>query len=548
MVLTIGQLPISYLGGPDYLRVIEPTKKLSKICKPDTPTHHFPPMLLLGDNHSNRNFTCRDVPDCMNKHTVCLSTMSSVWFRLLDTLAFENQQVDYFIEANIYFKYINDTDLLTDEEKSITAFNIANSPLTYIPNYHAQCFQTKDKQLCITQNIRYHVCDVRMYTDYVNYTPNQRNLLAITNLLMRYGTLTQSEAYIRAKSWFDNPQNALQILSKYNIPAIEMDLPFYPYFESYLHYVMHKCLSLARTQYQTTIGMDFFGYSGVRLWTDFLTSPTDFIKSMINHPKFMTHSIIIKQLKHHSFDIDKVKDLFVAFFLHYMSVCQLNEYSKQTVADGITNYAKDTNEYHKNKTKLRGTLTKSSIYDTFEMYEAACDDLCTNIFMPFTDFYMWVRSTKDSLASTSVLSVFNAGSHHTTFFSQFMVDQGYYRHKYQGGDENKDCHPTIPVRFHVNRPLKYVLQTRCIQFVNDFSIDDMVYKRYEDSAVEDHQSLISTRLTVLGIKRYLQMLRGKPFTPKELLTLANMFGMTPKDMKVTLQLDSILLPSTYTNR
>ena len=536
MVLTIGQVPISFLGGPDYLRIIEPTEQLSTLCKSEAPTHHFPPLLIIGDD---RKFTCSDVPDCLNDNITCLSTMSPVWFRLLDTLAFENQQVDYFLEANIYFKYINDTNLLSDDEKSITAFNIANSPLTYIPNYHPQCFKSKDKDLCMTQNVRYHVCDVRMYSDYVNYSPDH----AITNLLVRYTNMSETEAHGIAKSWFGNPDNALHILTKYKIPSTEMDLPYYPYFESYLHYVMKKCLGLSRTRYKG--GMDFFGQSGISLWQDFFASPSKFIKSLINHPKFTTHSIIMKQLRQHSFDAKKVKKLFAEFFLYYLSVCQIDDRNKSIVLKGISNYSGDLNEYHRNKSSLRVSDNKKSIYDKFEEYEEACDDLCINIFMAFTDFYMWVRSTKDSIANTSVLTVFNAGSNHTTFLSQFMVNKGFYKHHYQGGNENKNCYPTVPVRLHINRPLKYVVQIRCIKFVEDFSIDEMVYEKYDDPVVEDHHGLISTRLTILGRKRYLQMLRGKPFSENELSSIAQSHGMTARDIKTTLRLNSVLLPADY---
>jgi hypothetical protein len=83
MPLKIGQIDVSYLGGPNHLSILFPTDNLAELCKEGTNLADFPPLLLIGDDHSGREYTCKDVPDCINENSVCLSTMNPIWYSRL---------------------------------------------------------------------------------------------------------------------------------------------------------------------------------------------------------------------------------------------------------------------------------------------------------------------------------------------------------------------------------------------------------------------------------------------------------------------------------
>lgn len=576
MPLTIGQIPVDYLGGPVAFSVLEPTDALQKYCVVAKQAKQFSPILLLADEHESIGSTCKDIPECLQERTVCLSTLSPTWFRLIDTLAFGKKKVDYFFEANIFTKYL---DELSQDEFSLTAFNMQLSPLSYVPRYHPKCFQGKNKEFCMTENIRYHVSDIRHDSSMNHYTKEQINKLVYMNELMKHDNLTSKKMYENTLADISN-EDIMKEVEKLYIPRIELTNPHYPYFESYLHWVMKHCLSRARTQYGDE-KMKFFDIEGSKLWELAINEEEKFYDTIFGHPKFQTSSLFMKQLnkrntlsqdnslddklinssRRDSEEVDvKTNDtscmnteetikLCKDFMRYYRKKCPLSQENCLLILEGIHNYTAETRRYKNAISSIsKNSKHEECIGAKLSIYEDACHDICTDLFIPITDFLMWIRSVKNSLSS--VCTIYNAGEHHTSNFYDFFVNEKkLYNDYFLSGDMRATiCFPSLPSRPHLTSPERKEKLIRCLHFKGNLSLDELLYKNdiTTPSFIQKHVFL-TNRIGAFGIPRYLKMLRGKPFSEEELLNiLRQQTGITSvKQFLSLLGMKQVAIPQEY---
>jgi len=154
---------------------------------------------------------------------------------------------------------------------------------------------------------------------------------------------------------------------------------------------------------------------------------------------------------------------------------------------------------------LQALTTKNkphkSMTSHFNKLVQACETLCTDLMLPFTDFYMWVRSIIPSLLS--VLTVYNAGEYHTK-----RLHQTFQAHT-----------PTSFTLRNANHVRKARKLDKCLHIVATHSIDDIIARQFSQHAVAaftTNMKRIHLNIMMLGQLRYLEMLRGKPFTVDEL--------------------------------
>jgi hypothetical protein len=560
MSLTIGQIPIAYLGGPTTISCISPTERLTTLFDVEVDVTDYASILLLGDEHSDVALTCRDVKDCQQNKVVCTSTVSPLWFRILDSLSFDNYKVNYFIEHNIHTKLF-DTDMFENDDLVLQMFQADFSPMTYVSKYHPKCFSQKTKEHCMTSNIQYHVCDIRMYSDYMSCTNDHRNRLAVLNQLMilKDNPHRQSD-HQKLAQWLSKSDGGQMDELDVHIPYPEVDNPHYPYFESYLCYVLERCLSGDRIYYPN--GMKFFDDLGIDLLQLAVEDHSQWLDTIFEHPRFLDTSIIVKQIKQTKMNVDKGLSLFRTFCEYHRAKCPVSKELKTKLLKGIEEYTVQT--FYQNmyvKRPIRSSSKQKPFSHTISELTTAAEELCIDLMLPFADFYMWVRSIKPSLKS--VLTVYNAGEYHTVSFTKFFAEHAkLYTIDFASStspNSGKICHPFAHIQRNLAKKPSRVKLEKCLHFGKHVSLDDILFYRFHNNpAFETNMKLTHMRVMILGQLRYLQMLRGKPFTDDELEQIRlraiatygyrnpqNTHLFTMDHMKQVLQIKPMYLPEAY---
>jgi hypothetical protein len=515
MPLTYNGLKISHLSGPTSLLGCAPNMSyFEDKCKVET--GNFPIIIMLGDIHNSKSHTCKYVEECKEQESFCVSLLSPLWFRMLDSLVISGHHIDYFIESFIYPPFLQMNELFDDEWD----YNIVSLPpnhvLTFIPNFHPKCLH-QDSSECMTNNINYQLVDFRYTTKDLSLPKHLHMLLVLTTHFMKTREGNLHTFYKMALQYINlTPSDTKPAYDLKLIPRAEVKNTHMPYFESYLHFVLTNSLSANRCEYKE--GYTFFDKKGIHLLALYLDNKEEFVVSICNHVKFISTSICYQQMLKSPLKIQECIKLLAKFIHYHLKTCPLTDDMRNTIKKGIEKYDKDTHSLLMN---IRGIDHESDdVIERCNEYVNICEIISSTIVIPFVDFYMWLRSLKLDSLSKCRLTVYHAGDFHTqTLYSFLCEEERAYSSIFGVGNAlNSDelCYPRImPYIQPYRMDLAKIAQFRCLDLssieeqisLEDiilFSLDEKVRKKANKA-----RKINKRRLRYLGKEFYLSMLKGK---------------------------------------
>jgi len=394
---------IDKVSGPVTLAVIKPTQKLLRFLMTDD----APSILFLGDNHSGIDQRCDESKEniyqtFMQNRGLILKALGDTWYKALDKLA-KNRPIDYHVEAFFPFKFLQKEEYLVLDRNNF--YNVRESVMNYLPRKYLTCFSKRhNKKIhgCITDNIRYHLVDIR-------FSP--------TNFLL------QGDDKID-KSEICYETEVIQNITCCALMAVEV-LP------------LHK-------------GSDKTAISLLKIAVE---SPIAFAESFydLHNPYFITNSLILKQTRKFTrskdarlvkngdegfYDIEnplaeEYRKFFVDYYRFYLEKILKNTFTKD-LKDKVSECV------YKFEEKMRhGAYVKAQElklcglvdFDLTQTYGSYIKQFLFYLFLPIMDIYFLFRSWKP-IENMGWLSVFHAGDIHTTILRLFLVEKGYYTQEY----------------------------------------------------------------------------------------------------------------------
>ena len=412
--------------------------------------------------------------------------MTKGWYRLLDTIASNEQPIDYFIETFLPPKVLEDAEFV-----HVSGENTFNIPadqfvMMYIPNKHIQCF-TKDKSRCFTKHIRYHLSDIRYSEKYFQQANvaskfqgcyEQQLINKLIECVFEWSSIGHKESKIGdvlASSIFDeivnnNLNKAYQIL-------FALQDEFYQQTSIILKQVLKQ-----KTTYEYT--------------KPFLEASDT---SSINYK----HPLIIR------------------WYEFLQSYCQLHVQlliKDQTFVYLATQCKRIYSEYESHKDAyviaIQESLEPSRIWFQFRKDNLKyVQDFITQLFRPVIELYFLLRSWKVTQTPKSWLNVWNAGYEHTGNVALILQQLGYYQVKewkdtLPPGISAKSKNFSLTVQQQID--LKNIPATRCISF------DNVSIKMSDYNCFFAPNNIAKQRIFLLGSSLYFQVLNGKKLTQQDI--------------------------------
>jgi hypothetical protein len=511
----IGGLNIDKLSGPTSVAILTPTKQTQQRS-----TRKLPVFLFLGDSHVSFNNICDKTTECDSQNKICPSTMSKNWYNLLDSVASQEEPIDYFIESAYILKIINQYNmfsLMWDEDNGM---HKPSSVMRYFDKNYLWCFAADPKlNHCFTKHIRYHFADIRKNRD-------------------SYESLTMSE--------FENfdideedgiSQNHIDYLLKQLLEANFENKPFVPYeawLRTGLQYVLQtdKILKIGN---KNLIDLLLLSTQSFELFASEFFDETD--------PFFIQYSQIYKQGKKGNIEQFYGKTL-KQFVVNYfkmrekkinMSVKKnIFEHTKQVIIRLIKENQITKENYIRQKFMF-ATETEVFFRDMYHNNETNFIlKWVTWLCSPLMDLYFLLRSWKNiepksnRLNNPSWLTIFQGGSSHVETLVSFLIDSKLYEdHCFVGTIKSSSTFQNID-----SNQIKVNTDTipRCIELKCNFDFD-IYHNNY------NQLQICKQRIKYFGPKRYLELLDGELISENELR----------KADKKSLKLKSIIIEKDQIN-
>ena len=449
MVLTIGQVDFQMLSGPTCFYILQPILYVD-----------HPLILLMGDTHRDNDQQCiptnQDLCNELSDFSVCSSTSSTGWYRVLDSVASKEQPIDYFVE---YFYPLEEFKKVSDCSARLKykTQDTDQTVMLYLIRNHFQCFYPKEKkQPCITQNINYHFADVRYTKDFF--------------------------------------QDQLD-------PQIKFC------FESQLFDSLNICILDPRNDFYINQDKKILAVDMIKLVLDDPGSYFDKVFDITN-PYVQKHSLIIEELNKQSmYDIQFVKEYFL-FVYNKLKNNELLDFIKKEI---LPIYDHEYKNMHDTKfvawtqdyaSMMMALILYQKFYVNPYNYQYYMSGLAF-IMTSFTvEIYFFLRSINRQYSPW--LSILNAGSKHTDYFVQFLIQKKIYKLIY-------------------TNDLKDQSLIRCSKFNEDINLDE-----YHNNDL----SIIKKRIDTLGIFQYYYIKDGYVIENKEeLQRLANDLNLSLDEIK-----------------
>ncbi len=506
MSITIGNLSFKNLSGPTSFRLLVPKSDLYLRFE-----KYVSPLILLGDEHSNNSNIC----ELNNSNT--LSTFTIFWMRLIDSLGTKNMKVQYFIESNFPEELIDSSYYINDEFKKWLYDAPKNNIMSYIPNYHNECF-SKINDKCPVKTIDFHYADLRMGIEFANIDIshreeiNKKNNKKITELFIDNKKTTQAHVIKHSKIRKEK-------IYKYSSND----------YESILYDSIYSALTLNRSILSSNVAK-INGTSIIKILKLLIKNPLKCAKiifdptnSMLNQSKLLKSIMIFSKSCNNTNDcatfcLELFYDYFVYIVKHDTELQKylvhlriiLEDYKIDTERLNkivYHEYIRSTSLVHDRRNIPRTTDEDLEHKAKIKSYEETSSVIANTIMMPFNDLYVLFKTW-----TLAPICVYNTGDAHCRHLSNFL----------------SKLYDVKIVNTYSNKVLRLINEqqiSRCLKFNNDINIDQEIFQNFINQYeylpkkyIEEYKekfNLIQSRINLLG-KLYTKMLSGELISIKEL--------------------------------
>jgi len=454
----IGGLSFDYLSGPKSLVGLFPVDKLYQYCDEKT---SIPPMLGVGDIHGSLDNGCESQKTCKAEPHKCLAFYTPAFFKLLDAMCDSDTPIDIFLEIGFYQFFLKDSSFFDDSRVNI--FQANEGMITWIAKYHPSCFSTADdnQDKCLTQNIRYHLIDIRYNPDFVHFRPGEMEQIYIANVMMKHPSFADAkliDIYKMAKlyrKYFNNP-DVLKKTMRYEPSVKEHFLMFdfgeilredkllsgnsvmtpqhLPTFESFLFYIITEAYDIESPQEDPV----FFTCKASELIRMIHRSPRECILALMAMPAWKTKSMCYKRMNESIMSKQLCTEMIVDYFDYRMRQWLTDSaYIRESLMNTYRSIPAVKEEW-KNKSKKvmphPSTMTESraqdNLYERAKIIYKAGIELSEAISQTFMDIYFLLSNWKTNNAN--MMSVLLAGNNHITDLTRFLVhEKKWYEAKFE---------------------------------------------------------------------------------------------------------------------
>ena len=399
---------INKISGPNCIYMLKPKLTCIKNMKKLNVT---PPIFILfGDDHTNDKYQCINC-SCENSKDCCYPIYSDKFLKLLDSLFSPSYPIDFFIE---------NFDIGIKEDRLYKYFKSkSNKPLIKMRDDLLVCFHKLKKgkpvykELCPTENIRWHFADTRM---------------------------TSTSKINKKNKYFER---ILDLFSKYILFLFNETDDISEYLEEQEIFIENE------------------------LSEDVSISYLNKIKYILN-PEFYLHfeknknkSLIFKQIENMDDELKKYfQNIFKNYYINQYNL--INESAKKLNVDilelenilvTIINF---TIEIFKEQTKKNADYTKIGL--NMSDYISRLDDKYKNfiknnlnLHTPLLDLYFLSRSFKKPLNDkNSILNLSYFGSYHSSNISKFLINNLNYEIVYSKINKEDDKYRCLEIDSDVN--------------------------------------------------------------------------------------------------
>ncbi len=492
MVFTIGDLSFKEVSGPTSITVLFPKFEIFNRIN-----NFIPPIILLGDEHSNRKSICTPSLDV-------LSTFSPFWMRLIDSIGTKKFPVQYFIEANFPTNLLSSSYYLHEDLKHWN-YEVSNDNImSYIPIYHPECFDENNVS-CITKFTNYQYADLRL-----GYSVSKISLHD-SHKIKRHVLKFVKNIYPLSLQKTKRSYDRKELIYKETTQD----------YESIVYDTIENALSQHRSfDYKNVAYIN--GYSILDILQLIYDDPTKLSRIIFNKKSKLvqTNSKLYNIIK--SLDIDFCIDLFQKYLVYIISVDKDIRLAKDKILSGIQKYKYHTsllNNYGSYGTKIKIKNTDYNLLYKIEKYEKAinnimlynkcCKNIATTIMMPFNDLFVLFKSW-----TSCQISIYNAGNDHCLYLREFLKNyyepiicenssQNLYKTKYNENANVVRCISFKDIDLNIDHLL----------IENLFNQMDKVPQEY-NTEMKSKFKLNSERINILGRELYIEMLKGIIISPE----------------------------------
>jgi hypothetical protein len=398
MSLYIANEKVSEISGPITFAILMPTAKLQEETWIESPI-----LMLLGDHHDGIDKRCDESPPRMidlynNKGGLVLRTMDKSFYKALDSIALPGRPIDYHVESFFPFKFLQKDNYLVLDRKNLVG--VQDTTMNQLPNKYLACFsknKERKKEVCFTENIRYHLVDLRF--NHLNFALEDDDKMHTSDLC----------------------------------------------FEAELNDTLHCCAMMQKDLIPLHKSSHV---SAISILEKACNNPMDFARELFNmsNPYFLKKSLIFKQVLkmkksiHYGIWLDKEKtqlNLSNPAFLEmrdlFLDYCKVY-YEKKCYGDSVFTFLTNATKECISIFKTRNPQTS----------EASLADLCGvvnsplignfnelvrlflfKIFFPIVDIYYLFRTWKVN-TNKEWLSIFHAGDDHIQNIIHYSKIKGWF--------------------------------------------------------------------------------------------------------------------------
>jgi len=402
MSLFIAGQKIAAISGPVQLSILTPTNKF--VFDIDI----SPTLILLGDDHELSNLCDTSHENLQQVYDrnegIILRLTDKSFYKALDKLATSEQPVDYYVESFFPFKLLQKDNYLQIDRKNFV--DIVDAVITYLPQKYLACFSTKNtakkQEVCFTNNIRYHLVDVRFAHTNFNYDSD-------TDILRNADMSYESEVITNliCSSLLVNHDNPIF----HGSSELAIDV-----LEETCKDPMHFARWFYNFDNQTFLARSLI-----------LKQTKKFYKSRYTDVVNRDGSYNTKSI----FSI-KLQQFFLEYYEYFITtkfnVARMRELSAQ-IRKSIISHKNDMKELERKGTihTSFGNMPMCGIVhiERFKAYSNIISEYVKLLAIPLLDIYFLFRCWKAS-GTRGWLSVLSAGYNHTDTIRKFLIYKGYF--------------------------------------------------------------------------------------------------------------------------
>ena len=418
-----------------------------------------PILMMLGDEHTNVDKRCDETSD-VSKNKVIVSTTTPAWYKLLATMATYEQPIDYFIESFYPPK-------LLQKEKHLSQTNHFSMPQNHLACFASRASRAPETFKCFTKHIRYHLVDVRYsHEHYRDLKPDDFDVVY--------------EREIRTNL----------LCCCFNLDSV----------------LLHKSST----------------YKAIDVLKESLLNPSKFIRFAYDftNPHLIATSLIYKQTqKQQSKNIDKWQSFVFEYYDYYVKIYILTH---PHVLHEFQNVLECINKHQDHVNNVRSAATSDhwlchTIQDEFyRQYYSVVRNAVSNLLNPLLDIYFLLRSWKVPMndddkddfrnSNRAWLAVLNAGELHCQVIRRFLIHKKWY-----------DTYYIQPTQMKTHTDPLY----RCVSLSSQNNLHSMYQlQQLVTFQIPTLSALTMQRIQLFGYREYINLLKGKAYTPQMIETLA----------------------------